>query len=132
MKQIANDVFFLMSVVLTIVGIILSPILLGVTVGYSFGPIVGILATIGGWICTALYACGMSIWNEKMDSIDNVKIVLALLIVIGAVLGVACAITGDLSLAPIAIGLFFGSAILAAIVGLIKYLSDKIWIYRMC
>lgn len=129
--------FFAGGVILTLAGIFCTPVLT-VPILHSEGVVTWVCVVLASYLCTYAFSVGISVWNERMYNIAKVKKSMLTIAVVGAiplVIGlVKVFVTIDLWNIFLIVGciMFFGPFIIAAICGLIRYVSDKIWVYRMC
>ena len=94
-----------------------------------------------GVLCTVLFAMGMHVWNERMysDAAEKAKTLFfkismlgIIVMIIGGLFFMSSPTDFAVNCLVVGASLFAAPVIIAALCGLIRYISDRIWIYRMC
>ena len=93
-----------------------------------------------GIVLMVLFFVGINIWNERMygETVDKAKTALFRMFILGVCILIVGCFSFKLSPTTFAINclaigatLIVVPVIIAAVCGLIRYISDRIWIYRM-
>ena len=134
-EKFFNCVAPLFSIAMFAVGLILS------IVAYNAN---GWWAAAGvfvlGLLVVGLFAKGMSVWNNDMygeffersrNFLFKVSLLGVVLMVIGGLFFMASPVDFSVKVLAIGASVFAAPVIISALCGLIRYISNRIWIYRM-
>lgn len=129
MNKEIETTWLVIAVLFTMVGLVLTT-LFAVPEANTKGMFAGgTIATIG-LVSTILFAIGIAKWNT-MWNVDKAKKVLLLVMPLCIPFLVIGYANTNYTLMSIGFVFFFGPAIVAAVCGLVKHISDRIWVYRM-
>ena len=137
----SSEKFFNVATPLFAIVIFVMSVILGIITGNTVNWWAAVGVFFLGIVLMVLFAMGMLVWNERMysDAAEKAKTLLFKI----SMLGIIVMIIGglffmssptDFAVKVLSIGasLFVAPVIIAALCGLIRYISDRIWIYRMC
>ena len=137
----SSEKFFNVAYPLFSMAMIVLAIILAIVEGNAVNWLVGLGVCVLGIGCTVIFAIGLSVWNNKMygETIDRVKTFLSSLSMLGVVIMAIGAfrfviLPTDFAVYCLGIGaaLFVAPVALAALCGFIRFISNRIEIYRMC
>lgn len=137
----SSEKFFNVAAPLFAITIFAMAVILGIVTGNTVNWWAASGVFLVGLVLTVLFAMGMLVWNERMysDAAEKAKTLLFKI----SMLGIVVMIIGglffmssptDFAVKVLSIGasLFAAPVIIASLCGIIRYISDRIWIYRMC
>ena len=137
----SSEKFFNVAAPLFAIAIFAMAVILGIVTGNTVNWWAASGVFLGGLVLTVLFAMGMHVWNERMygETIDRVKTFLSSLSMLGVVIMAIGAFRFVISPTDFAVyclgigaALFVAPVALAALCGFIRFISNRIEIYRMC